>query len=143
MSYLGAKVSSMHTTNYTNTLITVSPDTKAVAAVSPPPKKGSIAERQFALVHDHAYELTSDEVIFTVFADRKDLPAADRASARDQFFAKGQPCLRTSPLAKIYGWGIHADSVGRIALVPMGTSAYDALVDDDATTKRPAMKASR
>lgn len=133
----------MHTTNYTNTLITVSPDTKAVAAVVPPAGKGSIAEMQFALVHDHDYELTSDDAIFTVFADRLGVDEADRARARDEFFSKGQACLRTSPLAKTYGWGIHADSAGRIALIPMGSSAYDALVNDEATTRRPAMKSSR
>ena len=133
----------MHTTNYVDTLITVSPDTKAVAATPPPTGKGSVAELQFAMLHDHDYELTSDDVVFGVFADRKGITAADRRSARDQFFAKGQPCLRTSPLAKSYGWGIHSDAEGRVALVPLGSSRYDALVNDDVTAKRAAMKTSR
>ncbi len=133
----------MHTTNYTNTLITVSPDTRAVAATVPPMGKASIAEMQFVLAHSHDYELTSDELIFTVFAQRKGVVAVDLPDAREQFFSKGQPCLRTSPLAKNYGWGIHADAVGRVALIPMGTSAYDDLVNDEATTTRPAMKAGR
>lgn len=133
----------MHTTNYANTLITVSPDTKAAAATVPPTGKASIAELQFTMMHEHDYELTSDDVVFGVFADRRGLGAHEREAARDQFFAKGQPCLRTSPLAKSYGWGIHADAQGRVALVPMGSSTYDALVNDDATVKRAAMKASR
>lgn len=133
----------MHTTNYVDTLITVSPDTKAVAATPPPTGKGSVAELQFAMMHDHDYELTSDDVVFGVFAERKGITAKDRRSARDQFFAKGQPCLRTSPLAKSYGWGIHSDAEGRVALVPLGSSRYDALVNDDATAKRAAMKTSR
>lgn len=133
----------MHTTNYMNTLITVSSDTKAVAATAPPTGKASVAELQFAMVHDHDYELTSDDVIFGVFAERKDIAGEERAAARDQFFSKGQPCLRTSPLAKSYGWGIHADAEGRVALVPMGSSRYDALIHDEATLKRAAMKTSR
>lgn len=133
----------MHTTNYVNTLITVSADTKAVAATAPPTGKASIAELQFAMLHGHDYKLTSDDVIFAVVADRRGIVAEDRSAARDQFFSKGQPCLRTSPLAKSYGWGIHADAEGRIALVPMGSSRYDALMNDDATAKRAAMKSSR
>jgi hypothetical protein len=133
----------MHTTNYVNTLITVSPGTKAVAAITPPTGKASIAELQFAILHGHDYELTSDDVIFTVFADRNSVIAKDRAAAHDQFFSKGQPCLRTSPLAKSYGWGIHANANGRVALVPMESSRYGDLMADEATVKRTAMRTSR
>lgn len=133
----------MHTTNYKNTLITVSPDTKALAAAAPPTGKASVAELQFAMMHGHDYELTSDEVVFGVFAARKGIGSEERSAARDHFFFKGQPCLRTSPLAKSYGWGIHADAEGRVALVPIGSSRYDALISDGATVKRAAMKTSR
>ncbi len=133
----------MHTTNYVNTLISVSPDTKAVAATTPLTGRASIAEIQFAMLHGHDYELTSGDVIFTVFADRNDVIAKNRTAARDQFFSKGQPCLRTSPLAKSYGWGIHADANGRVALVAMESSGYENLMADEATVKRAAMKASR
>ncbi|MDN5762205.1 MAG: DUF6157 family protein [Microlunatus sp.] len=133
----------MPTTNYVNTLITVSPDTNAVVATAPPSGKGSVAEVQFAMMHGHDYELTSDDVIFAVFAERKGIAVEERGTARAQFFAKGQPCLRTSPLAKTYGWGIHADAASRVALVPMGSSRYDALMSDDATAKRAAMRTSR
>jgi hypothetical protein len=133
----------VYTTNYADTLITVTPGTKAVAAVAPPVGKGSVAERQFALLDGHDYELTSDDVIFTVFCDRKQIAPSDREAARAQFFSKGQPCLRTSPLAKTYGWGIHSDGQGRVALVPMKSARYQALLADDATTKLPAMKSSR
>lgn len=133
----------MHTTNYLNTLITVSPDTKAVMATAPPTGKASVAELQFAMIHGHDYELTSDDVIFGVFADRKGIPVEDRAAARDQFFSKGQPCFRTSPLAKTYGWGIHADGEGRVALVAMESTRYQELMNDEGTDKRTAMKTSR
>lgn len=133
----------MHTTNYVDTLITVSPDTKAAAATLPPTGKASVAELQFAMMHGHDYELTSDDVIFGVYADRKGIPVDAREASRNQFFSKGQPCMRTSTLAKSYGWGIHSDAEGRVALVPMGSSRYEALMNDDATIKRAAMKTSR
>lgn len=133
----------MHTTNYLDTLITVAPDTRAVEANSPPTGKASVAELQFAMMQGHDYELTSDDVVFGVHADRKGIDSDAREAARDLFFAKGQPCLRTSPLAKAYGWGIHSDAQGRVALVPMESSRYEALINDDAALKRVAMKTSR
>lgn len=82
----------MHTTNYVNTHITVSPDTKASAAVEPPTGKGSTAELQFDMLHGHDYEFSSDDVVFGVFADRRSIAAEDRGPARDHFFS-----LRVSP----------------------------------------------
>lgn len=133
----------MHTTNYRDTLITVAPDTKAAAAVVPPVGKGSVAERQFELLSGHDYELTSDDVIFTVFCERNQIAPPDRDAARMEFFAKGQPCLRTSPLAKTYGWGVHSDAQGRVALVGVESDHYQTLLADDTITKKPAMKSSR
>lgn len=107
-----------HTTNYVNTLIMMSPDTKAVVATAPPTGKASVAELQFAALRDHDYELTSDDVIFGVFTDRKGIAAEDRRAALDQFFSRGQACLRTSPLAKSYRCGIQAtanhDNLNRV-----------------------------
>ena len=133
----------MHTTNYRNTLITVAPDTTAVEAAPPPTGKGTVAERQFAMMHGHDYELTSDDVIFGVFADRAGIAPGDRAAARDEFFSQGRPCLRTSPLTKSYGWGVHSDAEGRVALVPMESDAYRALLGDPVTAKQPAMRSKR
>ncbi len=130
----------VHTTNYIDTLITVAPGTRATEATSPPSGKGTVAERQFALLHGHDYELTSDDVIFTVHCDRQGVPPQARDAERERFFGKGQPCLRTSPLAKTYGWGIHSDARGRIALVAVGSPRYAELLADASTTIRPAMR---
>jgi hypothetical protein len=35
--------------------------------------------------------------------------------------------MRASPLTKRYGWGVHHDTSGRIAIVARGTHDYDAL----------------
>lgn len=121
----------------------MAPDTRATAATPPPAGKGTVAERQFALLADHDYEHTSDDVIFSVHADRAGIPAPERPAAREAFFSKGQPCLRTSPLPKTYGWGLHADADGRVAVVPMGSPRYHELLADAGTAKIAAMKSSR
>lgn len=130
----------MHTTNYANTLITVAPDTRATAGTPPPSGKGTVAERQFALLFGSDYVLTSDDVIFAVHCERSGIPAQDRGSERDRFFARGRPCLRTSPLPKAHGWGIHADADGKVALIPMESPRYAELLADGSTAKRPAMR---
>lgn len=95
----------IHTTNYFNTFIEVAEDTKVACGTKPPSKadKKTIAEMQYALLAENPYKFTSDEVLFQVFADRNDLTQAEYDQARQQFFSKGQPCFRTSPLTK-YLW---------------------------------------
>lgn len=133
----------MHTTDYTDTLILPAPDTKAVAAAVPPAGKGSIAELQYDRLSGEDYAWTSDDLLFDVHCQRKGIAAADRAAERERFFSKGQPCLRTSPLAKTYGWALHFDSGGRIALLPMGSERANELEADPDVTVRTAMKSSR
>ena len=140
-----------HTTNYFDTFITVAPDSKADGAAEPPVKEGaapSVAARTYAMIAEAPYAHTSDDVIFTVWADRRDLPESERPAARDEFFSKGQPCLRSSDLGKRYGWGVHADADGRVALYPLGSAEYRALADGAApdgtpVAVTPAMRSSR
>ncbi len=118
-----------HTTNYVETFIAVAPDCPAARGTPPPARaEPSVAERQFRMIHDHPYRHTSDDVIFTVWADRQGIARKDREKARDQFFSRPQPCLRSSDLGKKYGWGIHADARGRIALYAVETPDYRAFV---------------
>ncbi|MDV8000971.1 DUF6157 family protein [Rhodococcus sp. IEGM 1408] len=133
----------MHTTDYTDTLILPAPDTKAVAAAVPPAGKGSIAELQYDRLSAEDYAWTSDDLLFDVHCQRKGIAEGDRAAERERFFSKGQPCLRTSPLAKTYGWALHFDSAGRIALLPMGSERVTELEADPDVTVRTAMKSSR
>jgi len=58
----------MHSTNYTNTLIEVSPDTKADKGEVPPLKgeKKTIANLEYEMISSSPYEYTSDEVKFAV-----------------------------------------------------------------------------
>ncbi|GIE97494.1 DUF6157 family protein [Paractinoplanes rishiriensis] len=128
----------MHSTNYQDTFIQVAEDCPAASATAPPARATpSVAERTFRMIADAPYQHTSDDVIFTVWADRNALPQTDRPTARATFFAKGQPCLRSSDLGKRYGWGIHADAEGRVALVAVGSAAYTDLAAGKAPDGTP------
>ncbi len=134
----------VHTTNYFDTFIEVADDTKANAGTPPPSKdKKTVAEMQYELISKSPYKFTSDDIFFLVYADRNDLTQAEYKQAREQFFAKGQPCFRASPLTKTYGYGVHCDKEGKIALVGMETENYQQFLADPNIKKVKAMKSSR
>ncbi len=117
-----------HSTNYFDTFIAVAPDTRASAGLEPKVTANpTVARRMFEMLHLAPYRHTSDAVLFGVHVDRKAIAARARPAARREFFSKPLACLRASPLPKSYGWGIHFDHKGRIALVGMETEAYAAL----------------
>lgn len=130
----------MGTTNYFDTFITVAPDAVAEHGSIPPekPESPSVAWRTWNMIESAPYAHTSDDVIFTVWADRRGIPDVERAAEREEFFSKGQPCLRSSDLGKRYGWGVHSDAEGRVALYGVETATYAALaageaLDDDSS----------
>ena len=131
-----------HSTNYFDTLILPAPDTKASAA-KVPDKPESVAGMQYALIADAPYSLTSDDVFVSVRADRKAIPMNERDDFRTEFFAKGQPCFRASPLPKTHGWAIHSDAQGRVALVNPDSARFDSLMSDDNVVKTYAMRNAR
>lgn len=98
---------------------------------------------QFDMISKNPYKYTSDEVVFRVFADRNDLVESEYEAARAQFFSKGQPCLRASPLTKRYGWGIHFDHEGKMALYSSESQEYKRFVEDESLKVVKAMKSSR
>lgn len=133
-----------HTTNYFNTFIEVAEDTKAISGTKPPSKTNkTVAELQYELLVNQPYFYSSDDVLFKVFAFKNDLTETELEKAREIFFSKGQPCFRASPLTKMYGFGIHSNSEGKIALYGMETPEYQKLVDDPSLKKVKAMKSSR
>lgn len=134
----------MKTTNYVDTMIEVAPDCPAAGGEVPPVGRArTVASLQYDLITAHPYELTSDDVLFEVYALRNDIAESDRPAERERFFAKDQACLRSSPLGKRYGWGVHHDGAGRVALVPVGSAEYQALVADAALTHVKAMRSKR
>jgi len=130
------------TTNYVNTFILVSPDSRATAG-TPPSKPGTVAYLQYQLLQESPYGLTSDEILFEVHALRNGIADRDREVARRIFFARPQACLRASPLVKTHGWGLHHDEHGRVALVGVETDAYRALAARSDLKVIPGMRSGR
>ena len=135
----------VHTTNYENTFIAVADDSPAISGEVPPVKGDTktVANITFEMVNKNPYKFTSDDVLFHVYAERKDLTESELEEARKQFFSKGQACMRASPLTKRYGWGIHNDENGKIALYGMETPEYQKFLKDENLKVVKAMRSSR
>lgn len=135
----------IHTTNYYNTFIEIADDCPNSNGEIPPTKAETktVANIQFEMVIKNPYKFTSDDVLFQVFADKNDLIESEYKEAREQFFSKGQPCFRASPLAKRYGWGVHYDHEGKMAIYGVETSEYQKLARDKNLKVIKAMKSSK
>lgn len=133
-----------HTTNYFDTFIEVAEDTKVDCGTKPPAKEQkTVAEMQYELLTKNPYKFTSDDILFQVYADRNDLTKPEYPEARERFFSKGQPCFRSSPLTKTYGFGVHADSNGKVAIYGMETEQYGKFLKDPKIKKVKAMRSSK
>lgn len=130
-------------TNYYNTLIEIAEDSPTPTSVVPNLTKSTVASQQYELIADNPYTYTSDDVIFHRVAEKESIPADQVPSAQEAYFQKGRACLRTSPLAKTHGWGIHSDAEGKIALVAAESDTYKQLQADDSVKKVKAMRRSR
>jgi hypothetical protein len=134
----------MHSTNYTDTFIEVADDCRAAGGTIPPEKREpTVARMQFEMLNERPYHYTSDELLFAIYAARNDIAADDVDARRAEFFSKGQACLRSSPLGKSYGWGLHFDSASRVALVARESEAYARLQSDAELKHLKAMRSSR
>lgn len=134
-----------HTTNHLNLFIEVAEDCPAQKGEIPPQKGDAktIATMQFEMLHRHPYQYTSDDVLFQVYADRHDLTKKEYKDARIEFFSKGQPCLRTSALTKRYGWGVHSDADGKIALYGRDSEEYRKFSKDQSLKVVKAMRTGK
>jgi Family of unknown function (DUF6157) len=132
----------VHTTNYIDTFIEVADDCPTQISETPKSKgdNKTVAEIQFELVIKNPYKFTSDDILFQVYADRNDLTKSEYKEAREQFFSKGQPCFRASSLTKRFGFGVHSDKDGKIAIFGQETKEYEQFLND---TKIQKVKATR
>ncbi|ANH81556.1 hypothetical protein A8C56_11750 [Niabella ginsenosidivorans] len=134
-----------HTTNYFDTFIRVAEDCPVQQGQVPPLKdnKKTAASIQFEMIHKNPYKYTSDDVLFQVYACKNDLTRAQYKKEQEKFFSKGQPCLRASPLTKRYGWGIHSNAEGKIALYSVGSKEYEDFSKDKRLKVLKAMRSGR
>lgn len=135
----------MHTTNYFDSFIEVAEDCPLKVADIPDDKKDkkTIASMQFEIIAGHPSRYTSDEVLFTIHAARNGIKANERTAEKEKFFSKGQACFRSSPLAKRYGWGVHFDIKGRMAIYAVESQEYKMFADDDLLTHYKAMRSKK
>ena len=98
---------------------------------------------EYELLAAHPYEYTEADVAFETYARLHGIPVEERAKARDGFTSKGHPRLRVSALAKRYGWGIHVNAEGKVALVAVESPDYQRLLRDPHVRKVKAFRSRR
>lgn len=131
--------------NYYDTFIEVAEDCPVKVAEVPQPKgnKKTIPVMQYEMIANNPYKYTQEDVLFEVYAQNHGISQEKRDSEREKFFSKGQPCLRSSSLGKRYGWGIHNDPEGKIALYAVESSEYKKFVNDNSIKHLKAMRSKR
>ena len=131
--------------NYYDTLVAVADDCPVSAAQVPPARGGrrTKAVVEYELLVEHPYTYTEEDIAFEVYAVLHAIPRAKRLTEREKFLSKGHPHLRVSPLAKRYGWGIHNNAEGKLALVAVESPQYKRLLKDPRTTKVKAFRSTR
>jgi hypothetical protein len=113
-----------------DTFVLVAPDCPVTAAVVPATKGANptVAVHQYELLTARPYALTLEDLIYEVHVRRKGLSRAEAkaqgAAIRAELFAKPHACMRASPLPKRYGWGVHYDGRGRLAIYAMESEEY-------------------
>jgi hypothetical protein len=131
--------------NYYDTLIEVAEDCPASEGQVPRARGGrkTKAVVEYQLLVEHPYSYTEEDIAFEVYAILHHIPKASWPKEREKFLSKGHPHLRVSALAKRYGWGIHNNAEGKIALVAVESRDYERLVKDPRTTKVKAFRSTR
>lgn len=135
--------------NYVDTFIQIAPDCTLTLAVVPPLRAGrkSIAILEYEMISAAPYVFTQEQVLFTVHARHKGITEQELATCRhelwSEFFSRPHACMRASPLPKAYGWGLHFDADGKVALCAVESPAYRRFADDRTLTRTFAMRSKR
>ena len=122
--------------SYRSTFIAVAADCPSPRA-KVPEKPGTVAALEFEMIFKAPYTLTQEDVLWTVHLQR------GGAETREEFFSKPMACLRASPLGKTYGWGLHFDAEGRVAVVARESPQYERLAADSKLEHWNAMASKR
>ena len=135
----------LHTTNYYNAFIEIAEDSPTEVGKEPALRGGkkTVAGYQFDILKENPYQFTSDEILFKIHAIRKDFIESELEDERLKYFSKGQPCFRASPLGKKFGWGVHSNSEGKVAIYGRETEEYQKLIENEEIKKVKAMRSKR
>lgn len=132
-----------------NQFIQIAADCPTEMAVIPQNKaeKQSVAVIEYALLSAKPYHYTLEELQFAVHALHKKISPAELKAHRKQmwceFFSKPHACMRASALTKKYGWGVHYDEQGKIALYAVESKEYQRFIKDSKVAKFFAMRSKR
>lgn len=151
MGFILKGTEKLYTTDYQNAFIQVAEDCGLTQAVIPSlkVKKGAVepvqtqARIQYELLKSAPYKYSSDDVLFAVYARQQNLAGKSSAQQRIEFFSKPKACFRASPLGKKFGWGVHFNQEGKMAIYGMETTEYRQLTADPAISQYKAMRSSR
>jgi len=113
-------------------LIQASEDTKAVRGEEPPDDGAdkTVARIQFEVLAENPYEFTEHEFYYEVRVVRR-----KRTDLKLELYN-----IKLIPLLKRYGWGIHRNSEGKLALVACESDRYEELLTDPSVKKTRAYR---
>ncbi|WP_432534907.1 DUF6157 family protein [Kineococcus arenarius] len=138
---------------YRDTFISVAEDCRAGTGEAPPARtRPTVAGVQHTMLTARPGHYTQEEVLLACSPQlraREDvdeleqLPAEELQQLMAEHFAQPRACLRASPLAKTYGWGLHHDEHGRTTLHAVDSPEYARLSADASLTQLKAMRSRR
>lgn len=136
--------------DYFDTFLSVAEDCKVSEAKVPQPRgdKPTVAMLQYEML-SKPFAHTQEAVLFEVWLARQDdidtdaLADDERQALFDEFYSKGQPCLRASPLTKTHGWGVVFQTDGKAALVAMESDDYAKHLANGDLKQLKAMRSKR
>ncbi|MCF6409473.1 DUF6157 family protein [Pseudalkalibacillus salsuginis] len=120
--------------SYKHTFIKISEDSGASSGLVPTPRNGkpTIASIEYDLIKNNPYQYTQEDVQFKTYLIKKQIESGQNLDElREQFFSKPKACFRASPLVKKFGWGIHYDHEGKVALVDVSSNEYAQFLNVD------------
>ncbi|WP_427071095.1 DUF6157 family protein [Lysinibacillus fusiformis] len=131
--------------SYKNTFIKISEDSEVTSAVTPVPRnnKPTIASIEFDLIRHNPYKYTEEDVQFQTYLIKNQIDSDSLDEIRKNFFQKSKACFRASPLVKKYGWGIHYDDEGKLALYDVNSEEYEQFLHLDLITLLNGMRSKR
>lgn len=119
-----------------NTFVQVAPDCPVTVGGIPPHRnaaKPSIPSLEYQLLSQDPYRYTHEDLIYEVHIRRQSYSAEElqqnAGRIREELFMRNHPCMRASMLAKKYGWGIHYDPEGKLAIYGMETEEYRRFIE--------------
>jgi hypothetical protein len=128
-----------------DTFVTIAADCPAKVGTVPSARGGAptVPAIQHALLTAEPYRYDHQGLIWEVHRRREGIAedGAETDAARRDLLSRPHPCLRASALPKRYGWGVHYDEAGRIAIYGVETERYRELASG-AGAARPAVVAA-